>query len=118
MMRFRIGKFSASAGVPIANSLTSEALGGDPLRQRAMARRVDEIEPGADDGDRAAAAGERAFVRGAVDAERQAGDDDPAGAGSRCAAKARAFSRPCGVGLRLPTIAIAGARSSSMRPRA
>ena len=32
MMRLRIGKFSGSAGVPIANSLTTQPFGGDALR--------------------------------------------------------------------------------------
>ena len=52
MIRLRIGKFSASAGVPTANSLTSRPSRGDLLRERAVPRRIDEVEPGADDGDR------------------------------------------------------------------
>ena len=43
-----------------------------------MACRIDEVGAGAQHGDRAGAAGERALVRGAVDAEREAARDGPA----------------------------------------
>ena len=79
MMRFLIGKFSGSAVVPIANSLTTSPFGGDPPREGAVACRIDDVEPRADHRDRAGAAGERALVRRGVDAERQPRDDDPAG---------------------------------------
>ena len=79
MMRLLIGKFSASAGVPIANSLTTQPFGGDARGERPVAPRIDHVEPGADDGDRAGAAGQGGLVRGGVDAERQPRDDDPAG---------------------------------------
>ena len=78
-------------------------------RERAMPRRIDAVEPGADDGDRA---GRRPRARPRA-RRRRCRAPGPRRSTSRlrlrCAAKARAFSRPCGVGLRLPTIAIDGA---------
>ena len=56
-----------------------QAVLGDAVRQRAMARRVDAVQPGADHGNRAAAAGQAALVRSAVDAQRHAGDDGQTG---------------------------------------
>jgi len=53
-----------------------QAVGGDATGQRVVLARVDAVEAGADDGDRAGRAAQRAFVGGAVDALRQPGDDD------------------------------------------
>ena len=117
MMRLRIGKFSASAGVPIANSLTIRPCGGDACGERAVARRVDDVEAGADDRDRAARRRPSAPSCAAPSTPSARPETTTQPAWLRCAAKARAFSSPCGVGLRLPTIAIAGACSSSIRPR-
>ena len=79
-----------------------------------MPRRVVEVEAGADDGDRRSAAGQRAFVRSAVDpSARPETTTQPAP--PRWAAKARAFS-----GLapsRGADDAIAGRSEASMRPR-
>ena len=79
-----------------------------------MARRVDEVEPGADDGDRAAPPPASAPSCAAPSMPSASPETTTQPAPLRCAAKARAFSSPCGVGLRLPTIAIAGACSSSI----
>ena len=76
MMRLRCGKFSG--GVP-SGSLQQPS-GGDAPGQRKMAARVDLIEPGGDHRDGAARAAERTFVRCAVDAQRQPGDDGESGA--------------------------------------
>ncbi len=46
---------------------------GDAMGERAVPARVDAVQPGADNGDRAALAVERAFMGRAVDAQRQAG---------------------------------------------
>ena len=54
---------------------------GDRPRQGLVARRIDAVGAGADHGDRRAATGEGAAMRGGVDAQRQSADDGQAGAG-------------------------------------
>lgn len=80
-MRLRLGKCAGRAPVPRGNSRDQRAVRGDAVRQFAVAGRVDAVNAGAHDGDRARAvrAGvQRAFVRRRVDAQRQSADDAPA----------------------------------------
>ena len=53
----------------------------DALAQGAVAGGIGHVRPRADDGDRSAAAAQRALVRGRVDAQREAGHDAQAGTG-------------------------------------
>ena len=55
-----------------------DAIIGDALRQFAVPRRVNPVAAGTDDGNRRAAAGKTAAMRGGIDAERQATDDGEA----------------------------------------
>src|SRR2546429_9918021 len=51
---------------------------GDRARELAMARRIDAIEPGSDDGNRRTVAREGALVRGRIDTDRKSRDDGDA----------------------------------------
>ena len=94
MMRLRCGKCAGSGGVPSANSLTSSAVlrrCGAPARGGAAGRRGPArcrprrwCRP---------PPVQRAFVGGAVDAQRQARTRRPARRWPGCGAKARALSR-------------------------
>ena len=85
--------------------------------QRLVAARVGHVEAGRDDADGAPATGERSFVRGAVDAEREPADDgDPRG--REVPADLARVGEPVAVcALRVPTIATRGAvKASSAAP--
>ena len=94
MMRLRCGKFAAQRRRAERVFADEQAVRGDAVRQLEVALRIDAVEPGADHRDGASPAPrlERALVRRAVDAERQARDDGEAARRSDGAAKARAFS--------------------------
>ena len=110
MMRLRLGKFCVERRRAEREFAHQQAALRDAVRQVAMPRRVDPVQAGADHrhrGRRDPAAGrlERTLVRGAVDAQRQSrhhGRPRPRPARARSRARSTA---PCGVGLRLPTIA-------------
>jgi hypothetical protein len=65
-------------GRPLADQQTG---GGDQLEQRPVSRRVGTVEPAGQHRHRDTVGGERGPVRGAVDAQRTAGDHGPAAVG-------------------------------------
>ena len=75
MRRLRRGKFAATGGVPSAKLRNDAAVARELVRELAIARRINDVEPGADDGDAARRAGEPAAVRRRVDAEREPAHD-------------------------------------------
>ena len=52
------------------------------MGERLVARRVDAVEPGADDSDAAAGTGQAAAVGGSIDSQRQTAEDREAGIGN------------------------------------
>ena len=82
MMRFRRGKCRACGAVPSGASAITAPDCRDSALQVGVLRRIGPVEPARDGGDGAAGA-ERAPVRRAVDAPRQAGDDDEPGLAER-----------------------------------
>ena len=107
--RLRRGKFCSQRRRAGREFGDDAAALGDRVRELAMARRIDavearcrrtaSVEPGAL---------ERASCAARVDAEREPGDDRSGRRRDSARANARALSMPCGVALRLPTIASAG----------
>jgi hypothetical protein len=115
MIRLRLGKLPGSGGVPTGYSLTMQP--STPMRshRRAVARRVDQVRPGADHGDGGPRSSQGTLVRGGIDAQRQAGDDAQAGAGQGFR-KGQRIRLPWALALRLPTMASMGEASNSTRP--
>ena len=72
-MRLRRGKLAAMAGVPRGNSETM--VPGDCQCQLLVARRVDAVGAGADNGNRRTFGGECATMGGSVDPEGEAADN-------------------------------------------
>ena len=89
MIRFRTGKRAGCGPTPNGCSLDEQPVLAHPLVERAVAPRVDDVETGGDDADDRAARVERAFVRRAVDADREPAHHDDPGAGERGAELAR-----------------------------
>ena len=89
MIRLRAGNRHASGRAPSGASLRSTPAVAHALPQVAVLGRVHDVEPAADHADRTAARLEHAAVRGAVDAERQAGHHRDARVGELAAELAR-----------------------------
>ncbi len=68
MMRLRCGKFAASGGVPNGYSLSEEAVVRNAMGQFAVLARIDPVQPGADDRQRAAFALQAALMGRRIDA--------------------------------------------------
>src|ERR1044071_2385037 len=86
-------------------------------RERGVAKRISDVDPRAEDRDRAARPGQASAMGGGVDAERRPETMvSPASLSAR--AKLSALRSPWALALRLPTTASAGREASSMRPAA
>ncbi len=98
MIRLRAGNRHGAGSTRGAYSETDEAGRADARRQLGVRRRVVAVDPAAEDGDRRASGLESSTVRLAVDAAREAADDDEAGCGeltSEHASDLRAVRRAC-----------------------
>ena len=117
MNRLRIGKCSLSGGVPERQLGDERAARGDGPRELAVVdQRVAHVEAAAEHRDGAAAAVERAAVRGPVDAPSEAGDDRDAAARELAREPARGLATVVGGASRAddghPRIPPAGRRGS------
>ena len=113
--RLRRGKFCFRGGVPERELGDDAPSRGDLVRELAIARRIDAVGTGADDRDAAAGAVERAACA-AASMPSASPETMVRPAADSAAPNASALSLPCGVALRLPTIANAGRARSSRRP--
>ena len=75
MIRLRSGNRHVAGGVPSGDFAHEEPDPSDALPQRDVPAGVDDVEAGSDDADRLAPGIEHAFMRRAVDADRQPGHD-------------------------------------------